>query len=332
MSSIGDIILTTPLIRVVRKRFPDASITFLVKSQFYDVIKTNPHINHIISFDKKSGLQGLRKLRQDIVKENYDLLLDIHKSLRSRYLRWFSGVQTIGSYSKQIFNRTLLVNFGINLYKEQKPVYERYFEAVSDYGLVYDGAGTEVVVPESEADIIIKSLVDDGYRYTQPLVALCPAASFTNKRWFEARYAELADYLIKKYDTTICLLGSKSDYEICERIKEQLGNKALNYAGKFSLLGSAAVLMFCKFAVTNDSGLMHLAQSQKTPVVALFGPTTRELGYFPIPEKSRVVEAQVKCRPCTHNGLDYCPKKHFKCMSQIQVADVIKAIEGLNVL
>ena len=151
MSSIGDIILTTALIRCVRSKFPEAQIDFLVKKQFYEVVQYNPCLSNILIFEKG---KKLKELRQQIKQEKYDWIIDIHQNIRSLYLKTGLNIPLKTGFSKKLFQRSLLVNLGINLYREAKPVVLRYFESVEKQGVTYDNAGTEVFVPTEmvEAD------------------------------------------------------------------------------------------------------------------------------------------------------------------------------------
>lgn len=330
LSSIGDIILTTPLVRAVKTKYPDAEVSFLVKKEFYDVIKTNPHIDKFIVLDKSEGFPGLKKLKKQIQEQHYDLLIDIHKNFRSIYLRTHSKARQVRKYSKQIFKRTMLVKLKINLFKKIKPVYLRYFESVNHLGIYYDGKGTEVSVPVEDEKTVKKMLSIYPKSSGRKLAVICPGASFANKRWKTEGFAQVAEYLYKEKHAFICFAGGKRDVELCDKIAKTVSFKTANFAGKLSLLGSAALIKSAGLILTNDTGMMHLAQAQKRPVVAVFGPTTKELGYFPIPDKSVVVEKNLACRPCTHNGLNHCPKKHFACMQNISAEQVIKAINSIE--
>lgn len=323
-SSIGDIILTTPLVRCLRKKYPEARISFIIKKEFADLMRHNPHIDKLIVFDKSTGFSGLKQLKEKIKKENYDWIIDIHKSLRSRYLKIFSGAKLKTKYHKLIFRRSLLVRFKLNLYGHYKPVYLRYFDAVRKAGIQYDGQGTEVFFQDSDF-IKVKELAKLDDIPGREIVTVCPGASFSNKIWSIEGFTAVGKYLKEERNMKVVLLGGKKDVDLCENIHRQLGNSSINLSGKLSLLQSAALLSMCKVVITNDSGMMHMAQSQKKPVVAIFGPTVKELGYFPIEENSCVVETPIRCRPCTHNGLDYCPKKHHRCMKNISSLQVINA-------
>lgn len=307
-------------------KYPDASITFLVKAKFAPLLLQNPHIDEVLVYDDSAGKGELQRLVSEIRNQEFNWFIDLHKSLRTRYIRALLGFPEVTSYNKQLFSRTLLVKFGINRFKAIKPVYLRYFEAVENKGITYDRQGTEVHFSSADNLLVENLLASDGYKTSQQLIVICPGASYTNKQWLPERFAKIADELTATSGRFMTLLGGKTDTELCEGIIALMKNKAVNYAGRLSLLHSAALLQKSSLVITNDSGMMHLAQAQKSPVVAIFGATSRELGFYPLPENSITVEKKVSCRPCTHKGLNYCPKKHFHCMNLITAEDVIEAV------
>ena len=325
LSSIGDIILTTPLLRSLKTTYPKAHITFLIKKQYEELLSNSPYIDELITFNQKEGFEGLKKIKQYLRQQQFDLYLDIHKNWRSRFIRWNLGAKEITSYHKLIFRRTLLIWFKLNLYRKVKPVYERYFDSVKKLGIHYDGHGTDIQVPESKTEKVKKALEDAGYSFKTPLVIICPSATYFNKRWKAEGFIRVAHHLVRNKSAYIVVLGGPEDKILCKSIAEGIGESSVNLAGSLSLAESAALLHLATLVIANDSGLLHLAQSQKSPVVAIYGPTTRELGYFPIENKSTVIEIPLYCRPCTHNGLDKCPQKHFRCMNDISPDRVIEA-------
>ncbi|MBN2813690.1 MAG: glycosyltransferase family 9 protein [Bacteroidales bacterium] len=325
LSSIGDIILTTPLLRSLRKAYPQAHITFLIKKQFRELLEHSPYIDELVTFDKNEGMAELVKIKKELKKQQFDLYLDIHRNLRSRFLRYGLGARHNTTYHKLIVKRTLLIWTGINLYGKVKPVYERYFDSVRKFGIHYDGQGTEIHVNPDALEKPRTMLVEAGYDFVAPLVVICPSATYFNKRWLPEGFVKTAGHLIAEKNAFVVVHGGYEDIELCDNIAHTIGHRAVSMAGKLSLSGSAALLRFSSLVIANDTGLLHMAQSQKKPVVGIYGPTTRELGYFPVEQNSIVVETQVSCRPCTHNGLDYCPKKHFRCMKEISAESVIAA-------
>lgn len=328
LSSIGDIVLTTPLVRSVRKKYPEAQIDYAVKEVFADLVKDNPHIDSVLAFDHKKGFKGLLQFRKLIKSTGYDLIIDIHKNFRSLLLRSLSGAR-IARYKKHILPRVILVKTGINLYKDPEPVWKRYFHAVKDLDIEPDNAGSEIILDRHTKKQTATTLELSGLDKKQRLILLCPGAGFSNKRWLPERFAETGDYLSKKYACMVGLLGGTDDAELCAEIQSKMVERAVNFAGRFDLPGSSALISASSLVITNDTGLMHIAQALKRPVVAVFGPTVKELGYYPMPENSFVIEKDVRCRPCSHTGMNRCPKKHFRCMTEISSGEVISAAEQL---
>lgn len=316
-SSIGDVILSTPLIRCLRGKFPGCQIDFLVKKEFSIVLSRNPYLSNIITFDKKAGKGELGRIRELVRKNNYSHILDIQGNIRSTIISVGSGAKTSG-FSKKLLARDILIRFGINMYSEIKPVYLRYFEAAQAFNLQYDGLGTEVFPDTTETVLVTDILEQNKVSAGSPILVIAPGAQWENKRWTTDGFAAAADTFCSQTGASAVLIGGQGDIEICTQVKAAMKTPSLNLAGKLSLMGSASILGKAAMVFTNDTGMLHMAQAMKAPVVAVYGPTTRELGFFPLPAKSRVAETDISCRPCTQKGLHHCPKKHFRCMNDIK--------------
>jgi len=316
-SSIGDVILTTPLIRCLRAEFPGSRIDFLVKKEFSVVLSQNPYLSDIITFDKKAGSGELIRIRKLIKQTGYNHILDIQGNIRSVLLSTGSGAQVSG-FSKKLVARDLLIRFGKNIYKEIKPVYLRYFESAEALGVEYDGKGTDVFPAETEVQIVSDLLKKNNITAATPFLAIAPGAQWENKRWTPEGFAAAADTFCSKTGSNVVLIGGSGDIETCNLVQSFMKTSALNLAGQLSLMGSASLLGKASMVFTNDTGMLHMAQAMKAPVVAVYGPTTRELGFFPLAENSRVAEIEISCRPCTQKGLHSCPKKHFRCMKDLK--------------
>ncbi len=316
-SSIGDVILTTPLVRCLRAKFPGAQIDFLVKKEFAVVLSGNPHINNIITFNKNDNRNELKRIRMHIIFSRYSVILDIQKNIRSMLICANSRTGVTG-FSKKILARDLLIRFKLNIYKEIKPVYLRYFESVETLGVEYDGKGTEVYPSIEESDKISEILKQNKIASEIPILVIAPGAQWENKRWPADGFAKASDTFCMQNGAYPVLIGGPGDVEICNQVQSLMKTPSLNLSGKLSLMGSASMLGLAKMVFTNDTGMLHMAQAMKTPVVAIYGPTTRELGFFPLPENSRVAEIDISCRPCTQKGLHSCPKKHFRCMNDLK--------------
>jgi lipopolysaccharide heptosyltransferase II len=329
-SSIGDILLATPLVRLLRQRFQKAQIDFVVKTQFADVLRSNPHIDNLYRLDTKNGRIGLKQIRKELCSNGYDLVVDIHNNFRSSYLRRQKGARIV-TLRKYKFYRFLLVQFGWNIYRNIKPVYQRYIETVADYGIVDDNRGLEFFTDQDEQKQIDEMLRQRGFQGERLTICMAPGASKETKRWPVERFANVAEQLIAKHNAQIILLGDNHDAELTEKITASLGDEVIDLAGHLDIMQAACALSRADVALTNDSGLMHLATALGKPTVAVFGSTVRELGFFPVGENNIVVENNsISCRPCTHIGRHKCPKKHFKCMMDISAAAVLDALEQVN--
>jgi heptosyltransferase-2 len=316
-SSIGDVILTTPLIRSLHAKYPDCRIDFLVKKEFSAVLTLNPNLNEIIKFDKSAGKGELLRIRKLVKQNAYTHILDIQRNFRSVYIASGSGGKVSG-FSKKILARDLLIRFKINIYRQIKPVYLRYFESAATLGVEYDGKGTEVFPPHAETLAVKELLQKNNFTGESQILVIAPGANWENKRWPAEKFAEAADIFCSKTGARAILIGGMGDVAICNVVQSLMKTTSLNLAGELSLMGSAALLANAAMVFTNDTGMLHMAQAMKAPVVTVFGPTTRELGFFPLPDKSRVAETEISCRPCTQKGLHHCPQKHFRCMNDIE--------------
>ncbi len=299
LSSLGDILLTTPVIRAIRKKYPSTEIHFVVKKGFEDSIKTNKNIDKVHIFEK----DRLSKLKNEIKQTGYNLIFDLQNNWRSREL--VNGVQgKVFKFNKPTFKKLLLVWTKINLLKDSKSITQRYAESAE---VALDDFGLELYIPES-----VKSMLPDGKKY----IGLCPGAKHFTKRWPEEDFIQLGNE-ISKAGYTILLFGGKTEAELCGEISGGIIN-SINCQNDDKLLQLAANMQKCIAVITNDSGLMHVASALDIPVIAIFGSTVKEFGFTPYGVKNIILENKsLSCRPCSHIGKEKCPKKHFKCMVDV---------------
>jgi lipopolysaccharide heptosyltransferase II len=336
-SSVGDIVLSSLLVRAFRSRYPNSQLDFVVKEEFADVVRFNPHLSNVITLLRESSFADLRKLRSRIHNTNYDLIIDIHGSLRSRYLCF--GARRVVRINKRKLARFLLVKFKKNLYDNfsgAPSVALRYLEPVREFGVEDDGRGLEFFFSNDVKSRVEGTVRGSGFEVRQQFIGVCPSAKHTTKMWLKERFAEAASALSKKHNQPIVLFGSGDDeVKRCKEIEEMIHDlnpepKTLNLSGKLSLAETAAMMDNCSIIITNDTGLMHVAAARKRNVVAIFGSTVKELGFYPFGTNSTVVENKnLDCRPCTYIGLAECPKGHFKCMSDISTEQVIASANTL---
>lgn len=335
-SSVGDIVLSSLLVRAFRTRFPETQIDFAVKQEYADLVRFNPNITSVREFPRMGTFEDLIHLRKDVQRRNYDLVVDIHDSLRSRFL--CLGAKRVVRINKRKLARLLLVWFKLNVYEKfggASSVAVRYLEPVHRLGVKDDGKGLELFF-SSEDEIRVRQLVlNSGLDPKGDFVGICPSAKHNNKMWLKERFAAVAAEMSRHRKSPIVIFGSEVERERSDAIEQlivQLNpeSKVLNLAGRISLTETAVMMDFCSIVITNDSGLMHMATARKRNVVAIFGPTVKEFGFFPFRTKNIVVEnTGLYCRPCTHVGLPNCPEGHFKCMNEITTDRVIQSANEL---
>lgn len=331
LSSIGDIILMTPLLRNLRRHFPAAQIDVVAKAAFVDLLRHHPAINHLFEVVPEVGSAGLRKLGESLRGQHYDVVLDMHQNFRSFQLVRAAQAPLTLRHQKFILRRWLLVQFKWNLLRQAPPIRQRYLAAAAPLGVVDDGQSPELYWTAEEDRAADAALRSAGWNGETPLIALAPGAGFFTKRWPIEHFAEIAREISNRGDFTV-ILGGPHDQILAEHIQNGLKRNCVSLAGQTSLLVSAAILKKCRALVANDSGLMHMAEAVGIPLVAIFGSTTRELGFFPQLKTSRVIEnADLRCRPCSHLGKAKCPRRHFLCMREITPNQVLgKLYELLN--
>lgn len=301
LSSLGDILLTTPLVRTIKKQYPHISIEFIARKEYEDTIKFNPYISNIISLSRDYRSEDLNK---EIKRNNYNLIIDLQNNIRSRRLT--KGVSsTIVRYKKPYLNRLLLVKLKINRFQNITPIPVRYANSIPEFNL--DEKGLELFLSEN-----LEIILEDNHNY----IGFCPGSRHITKMWPEEYFVELGNELTKK-NYTVVLFGGKDDKEVCAKISKQI-NGSVDLSNDNDLLDLAANMKKCSAIICNDSGLMHTALAVQVPVIAIFGSTVKEFGFTPYKGKNLILENNsLSCRPCSHIGLDECPKKHFKCLTEI---------------
>ncbi len=307
-SSLGDVVLTTPLLRAIRARHPNADITFVVQSRYADLLAGNPAIARVVA---RAPRESIGALAGRLSAHWYDVRIDLQDSLRSRHLRRLLG-GAWGVVNRRRVARLALIWFGIDLYRTHVPAAEQYFEAAVGLDVRPDGAPAEVFptpVDEERAAAIAP----------ERAVALVPGARWANKRWPAGHWRALADQLAGR-GLPLVAVGSADERPLLQ------GPGVIEAYG-LSLGTTAAVLRRARVVVANDTGLLHLATAVRRPVIALVGPTVAAFGYFPYGVPAEVLERPLPCRPCTPAGSHHCPLGHHRCMIEIEPDAVAAAVE-----
>lgn len=323
LDHIGDVLLTTPVIRALKQKMPGAKIDLLIRPFTKELIITNNQINKIHTlnppwFNRESA--SFLNLTKFILKNilNYDLVVELHADPRNILLAGLVGKKIIGY---NIRGLGFLLTKSAK-YKDKAHILEKNLNIARLIG----------ANSESKIDIFLEKedlmFADKIFKRNNIKKAFCivPGTGRVNKFWFNDRWAKLADYLIKKYNAKIIFLGGKKDNELIKNITKMMKSKNyLNLEGKTTLRGSAAIIKRAKLLVSPDTGPMHMAKSFNIPLVSLFGPVDPKIwGYND--SRSKSVYVRLDCSFC---DLPVCHNKTQKnaCMAHISVSDVIKSIE-----
>ncbi len=317
-SSIGDIVLTTPVVRCIKQQVPGAEVHFAVKKTFYPIIQANPYI------DKFQLLEGeLRNYSKMLQEENFDFIVDLHKSLRSRYIRRSLKVPFSG-FPKKNLQKWLLVKFKIDLMPDLHIV-DRYFRAAARLGVTNDGKGLDYFIPEKdEYDLaMLPEAFHDGY------TAFAIGARHATKRLPEHKIISVCH----KLASPVILLGGPEDSGVAKNVAAACGPLVCSLCGSINLNQSASLVRQAKAVISHDTGMMHIAAAFRKRIISIWGNTVPEFGMFPYmpgdESKSSIIEVEgLSCRPCSKLGYDRCPKKHFKCMEEMDVDVIVKEAES----
>lgn len=333
LSSLGDIILTTPLIEAIKKKDPDAKIDYLVKKEFAEILRGNPHLNRIIPFDSKGldkGLSGLLSKIKDLRKEGYSHIIDIHNTPRSRIISGLIPGTITLRYNKQALKRRLLRwGFKVNTVH----TIDAYLGALAPLGPPGIEEGDKcprIYLEKKEKEKAEQLLKENGLDQAKVLLGINAGAKWPTKMWPKERFIAVTKKTADELGAKVLIFGGPEESELSEDIAVEIGEAALSIAGKTSLKESAALIAKCTLFLSNDSGPMHMATAVGVPVVALFGPTVQAFGFSP-KGKSIVIEKELDCRPCSLHGSIQCPKGHFECMNLIDVDTVFEALKTLLV-
>ena len=306
-SSIGDIVLSTSLVRCLKKKFPESRIDFALKEQYAEILSGNPNISNLILYNN-DFFSFIRKIRS----ENYDYIIDIHGNFRSFITAMFSSGRLL-KVKNYLFERFMLVEFGLDFYRGNISVAERYIDAVKPLGVENDGLGPEIFINSDVKNSM--NLPSGNY------AGICPVSVWNTKRWPPENFIELSKKIISESGCGILIFGGPRDRGYCEKIKTAIGSGAVNLCG-ISIQETAYYLKMCRFLVSNDTGIMHVACALKVPVIALFGPTAGEFGFYPPPSAGKVISKDYQCKPCSTKGCNKCPVGSFSCMKDIRAGEV----------
>lgn len=307
-SSIGDIILTTPVIRCLHEQ-TGAEIHVITKKQFASIYSGNPHISRVIIIEK-----SVSEVADELKSAKYDFVADLHHNLRSFQVKKICGTRS-ASFPKLNIKKWLLVNAKVNLLPPVHIV-DRYFETVSGIGVKNDHRGLDYFIPEVDK-VDLTSLPES---HGNGFIAVTAAAKFATKEMPVSKMIDVIRYINKP----VVLLGGKDDIEKGNAVAAECGSLVFNACGKLNLNQTASLIQQANAVIAHDTGMMHIAAAFKKKIFSVWGNTVPELGMYPyLPaEGSKMIQVTgLSCRPCSKIGYASCPQKHFRCMNEIRTEE-----------
>lgn len=312
LSSIGDIVLSSPLLRAIKAQKPALEIHFLTKKMYKPVLQHNPYIDKLILLE--NDISGLVK---EMKKEKYDYIIDLHKNLRTFRIKKGLNVPA-NSYEKLNWEKWLMVKFKINNLPH-KHIVQRYFDTLAPIGVVDDAQGLEYyngLNAQSAISALPQELGSD-------FAVLVIGGTYFTKQIPLSKALEITE----KVRIPVVIVGGPNDYDMAQEIIEKARKKVYNTAGKANLNESAEIIRRSSFVITADTGMMHIAAAYQKKIYSLWGNTIPEFGMTPYmpqnPERSIILENKLlSCRPCSKLGFKECPKSHFECMEALNLDGV----------
>ncbi|WP_276359874.1 glycosyltransferase family 9 protein [Daejeonella sp. H1SJ63] len=312
-SSIGDIVLTSPVVRCLKTQLEGIELHYLTKKAFEPVLAANPYIDKLHIFDK-----SLSDCINELKPENFDYVIDLHHNLRTLVIKTKLGIRS-SSFDKLNWQKWLLVNLKKNVLPPVHIV-DRYLKTVEFLGVKNDNQGLDYFL---QKEYELKDMLPASH---QRYIAMVIGAQHGTKRLPEEKLTELCS----KISFPVVLLGGPEDAERGERIANAAGSQVFNACGKFKLDQSAFLVKMSEKVISHDTGLMHIAAAFNKPVYSIWGNTVPEFGMYPYKtDESYIFQVNgLNCRPCSKIGHETCPKGHFNCMNKINLDDIITKING----
>ena len=327
--------LTTPIYRELRKVYPNSRLTLLTSEGFGRVLENNPHLDEIIYHHRKETRNDLEKLIDQLRLQKFDLIYDIHNSLRSRWIGWqlkrHAPKPEHWLIEKRTLARELQIRFGWAQFFNGKSQREQWLEPLRRHHTGALSTKTELFPSVADKNYV-KAWLNQNDLQDKPFVCIGASASFPLKCWPLQNFKKLIENIIQS-GISVVLVGTNGEIETEELAEYFRGSQnVFCAAGMFTILQSAALLELANAVMANDTSIVHLAEAMRTPSIALFGPTVKEFGYAPMLAQSRLIETDLalRCRPCSRTGKGTCKNRDQQiCMYSISTQKVWDAAQLL---
>jgi len=325
---LGDVLFSTPFIRALRKANRGAYIACMVVPRCKEMLEGNPYLNELIVFDEKGehkGVFGKMRFVSLLRSKQFDEAYILHRSLTRTLITALSKIPVrVGFYNVK---RGFLLSHKVSVPKGTVHRAESYLSLAKYMGIEPDGKHFDFFIGDGDRVYVKELLRSEGIKENDFIVVMNPGGNWDKKRWPVENFSKLADELIKRYGVKLIITGTKKDSELAESIKKNVAGHVVTACGDTTLKQLGALFEKAYLVLTGDTGPLHIATSVKAKVIAIFGPTSKEVT-GPFEDDSYIVlQKEVGCKiPCYI--LD-C--KHVKCMKAITVNDVLKKIDELKI-
>jgi heptosyltransferase-2 len=326
LSSLGDIVVLTPVFRALRRRFPGAQIDCLTKTEFQPLLQDNQFISRVLTFDTATGLAGWLNLCRQLRTASYDLYLDMHANLRSRILGYYLHQSRLLRFRKPRLKRFFLFYLYLNLFPKDFSLLSEYLKVLALLDLESEGLLPEIFLNKTSINSV--EIILKNHQISGSFVVLLPIATWINKRYSIERYKELAARIWETYHLPVIWLGGKEDRYLWEAgISGEAGNILL--VGETSLVESLAILSRSTLVIGNDTGLSYAAEALGVPLIMILGPTSRETGAGPNCPGGYAIQQQLWCRPCSQKGDRRCYRRRRYCLEDIKVDEIFQTASAV---
>ncbi|MEK6646665.1 MAG: glycosyltransferase family 9 protein [Candidatus Firestonebacteria bacterium] len=358
LSSLGDVVLATSVIPVLKDRFPEAKISFLTSAKYVNVLQNNPYIDEIIEI-KRYNLISFFRFVIGLRNKRFDLVIDLHFNPKTVVISMLCGGKVRLRYKKGILRRRFMVFvarlrallclitkktldsqlLGNDIVKIEIGDIKKYVHTIERYLIVFDkflpvqiqtNKALPVLYPSEDDKKYVSKILQDNS--ATKIIGVFSGGKWAIKRWGASGFAKTGDLCWERYGAKSIILGDEKDKKIMNEVASMMKYPPVIINEQLTILQLAALIGKCKLFVTNDTGPMHIAVAMKVPVLAIFGPTVLEFGFGPLGEKDRTVFAKIPCKPCVLHGGKHCLIKSHICMESINPENVFKIIESMNVL
>lgn len=329
LDRMGDVVLSTPVLKALRDAYPDARITFMVRPYVKDIAEGNPSVDEVITYDKGKGLSGDLGFIKLLRDKKFDLAVVLHPTFRTNWIIFLSGIpKRLGFDRKKKMGVLLTDRIPDKKHLGLKHEIDYTLDILRYIGIDAKDRKMHVPVSRVSQTRAREMLESGGISDSDTVVAINPGASCPSKRWPAKRFAAAADALSKRRGVRIVIISGEADKRLGEEMASSMKENCLNLSGKTTVGDIAGILKRSKLFISNDSGPVHVACAVGTPVIAIFGRSDRGLSprrWGPSNKGDVVVHKDVGCLECLAHNCVF----GFKCLQAVTVDEVVRAAEEL---